>query len=592
MRRVTDWIVGPATHSKPINILQEIAGAVKRMVAPDGLSAPRSLARRRRKQAPRQTRKRSRRRPAGSAAEVNGLTAMRALWTPVFLLLRLRWRLRLRALARSSATQLGVALALVVFVPAANAAGIACYHQLRTLPPAQAVGMLRTYLFGVQGIWLAALLLAGGAGAAASRAADPRRFLPVRSGQAVGAATLGGLTDLPLLLALPLFVAVTRAFGAGQPPAGMIVVGGTLALFALQSAASAALLEQVAVVLRGWRLPAALALGGIAAWAAAPLLPPAAAARAVGASERGEWGTAALWLALLGAQTFLWIGGAARLRDTGAREPGMSSGRRATTRPAAVSVPADAAKRGAFPPTPLELAADVARMEWHLLIRNPGRHLPLRGPAMMCLLCGFLWIAPNLGDDALRNAQDLAGMGGLLYALLWQAQLLCDRFGTETGTAALLLSLPLDRCLLLLGRNAALLALLLAVDSMLLGVVCLAAHPASWLAGALFAWLPALLTLGTTLGNLTATAHPFPLAARGAEMLPEPEISVALDYFLLGALSAGLIWLCTAAVGSVLAAPLVGLAVAGGLYAATLPVAARQLLRREPRLIRALDGRG
>ena len=521
---------------------------------------------------------------------------MRDLFSQICLLLTLRWKLAARAQARSSVTQIGVALALVAFMPAANAAGGVCYQRLQALPAEQSPDALVGVLQGMQGVWLALLLIAGAAGLTLSRPlpTNPLRLLPVRPIRTIGAAAIGSLFDLPLLLALPLLVAVARVFGEKQPLA-LAGIGVALTAFSVQTAASAQLLTQGGVWLRRQpvqrSLPPLLALGAAlgAACALLPhLSPPGMAADAVVAAGRGHWGAGLLFLALQILVTAGWLWGAARLL---AANQGIADG--------AGGWPSWGAQRSTGSATFDRAgwwgndALFVAQSEWRLLVRDPGRHLALRWPAVMLLFGSFAWLAPDLGGDYLRNAIDLPAMGGVLYIVLWQLQLLCDRFGTESGTAALLFGFPISRRALILGRNLALLALLLLVDSLAFTLAFAAAQPATWIMLSIAAWLLPILLMVTAIGNVTSILRPFPLFARGERFMQEPEISGATTYLLTIVAAAGLIWGAGAVTDGAppFAGPALGLVLAAAVYAASLPLTERLLRTREARLVRLLDGR-
>ena len=113
---------------------------------------------------------------------------------------------------------------------------------------------------------------------------------------------------------------------------------------------------------------------------------------------------------------------------------------------------------------PLWQLAALVVAEWRLLVRKPESYLPLRRPAAMVLLGVLAFLASDMGKDPVYSIKELLGLGGVLYTVLWQIQLLCNRFGSESGTATLLFSLSIPKARLLLGKNLALLMLLLLLD--------------------------------------------------------------------------------------------------------------------------------
>jgi hypothetical protein len=529
-------------------------------------------------------------------------------WSVVWLLIHLRGRLAARTVARNATMLIGLTFALLVLVPAAVAAGGVCQQRFASLPAPRDEGFLRSVLLAVQAIWLLLLLPAVGVALGRDLPAPILHPLPLRRGQAVTAEALGALLDLPTLLSVPLLTSIARHFGGNSLPDTALVLLA-LGLFCLQTAALWQFLSQavayLSLRLRGAAVPllalllmvACLSSGVPSAFAAtaasggnaqvtvpSPLLtltPPGLAAATIAAAHRGVWWDAILHLtAIVGFGVGLLIG-ADCLRTAAERAREQASGTRSFRRPLAPD----------FSHPALSLISAAAGAEWRCLARDPGAHLPLRAPAMLLLVCFFGWIAPNLGNDPFANLRDLLGMGGLLYVLLWQVQLLCNRFGNEAGTARFLFGLPAPRRFLLAGCNLALAALLIPLDGALVAGTCLAAHAAR-LIGPLLGWGVTALVVMTALGNAVSICLPFPIRRRGERYQAEPERSVAFLYLALGFATAALLWpirpladrLSWWVAGPVAAACL------GGLYLGSLLLSERLLVRRERRLARLLDG--
>jgi len=289
--------------------------------------------------------------------------------------------------------------------------------------------------------------------------------------------------------------------------------------------------------------------------------------------------------------TLVALAGTARLYHAAAvRE--VTSGGAPRARPA----PASAAAHPAAPGIWSQVRA-AAVAEFLNLTRDPAAHTPLRWPAALLFAVFFGWMAPNLDPRfPYENMRDLSGMGGLLYVLLWQMQLLINRFGNEAGTAGLLFSFPTPRARMLLGRNLALGGLLLIVDGGLVALLCAVAG-APRLILPMLLWLPAILLVLTALGNVVSAVSPFPIRKRGERFSAEPERSLAFLYVLVGFGAWALLWplgwtlFAAQAAGPAAAAcvALLGGVYVVGFYAATLPVAARLIGRREARTIRILD---
>lgn len=236
--------------------------------------------------------------------------------------------------------------------------------------------------------------------------------------------------------------------------------------------------------------------------------------------------------------------------------------------------------------------AGLFRTEWLLLIRHPAAHLALRSPATLLLTFAFAWIAPNLGTDAARNLTDLLGMGSILYLLIWQMQFLCNRFGSDAGTAATLFTLPMARHQLLIAKNTSLLLLLLVVDGIGVTILTLIARAAHLIPLLLCSLLP-LLILATALGNIVSVLIPFPIRRRGEKQEREPDRSLTFVYALIGG---GAWMLFLPVIGSIhafgaISGGLLGAGYCAGLYAASIAITARLLTpQRERRMIAALDG--
>jgi hypothetical protein len=228
--------------------------------------------------------------------------------------------------------------------------------------------------------------------------------------------------------------------------------------------------------------------------------------------------------------------------------------------------------------------------EWRLLLRKPQTFLPLRRPAALLLLGSFVFVAPDMGRNPIYNLVEFLGIGTLLYSVLWQLQLLCNRFGSEAGTGALLFSFSIPRRRLLLGKNLALLALLLALDGAEgIGLRRVAEMPLD--IPTYLIWLPAILLTLTAVGNMVSVMQPFSIAngrqdrAAGAE----PPDTLATVYVLTGC---AVPLLLSPVAGLPARGPLGVLALtlyAGALYTISLFAAAALLSCREQQIIGRLD---
>jgi hypothetical protein len=532
-------------------------------------------------------------------------------WSAVWLLIRLRLRLAVRTLSRNPTAVIGSTFALLVLTPAAVAAGGLCQQRFASLPPPRDALFLRSVLLTAQALWLLLLLPAAGVALGRDLPSSVLRPFPLRRGQAVIADALGALFDLPTLLAIPLFVAVVRHFDGHSSPVGMALVQVALILFCLQTVALWRFMVEGASYLsrrfRGAAMPllalllltvclstclpyafAATAVSSRSAQQVAadpiPLLnltPVGFVAAVIEAAHRGAWGAAILHLAAVLAIGAGLLAGADSLHAAAERATEQRSNSRSYHRSLAPewSTPA------------LSQIAAAIGAEWRCLTRDPGSHLPLRAPAMLLLICFFGWISPNLGNDPFLNLRDLLGMGGLLYILLWQVQLLCNRFGNEAGTAQLLFGFPTPRRYLLAGRNFSLAALLIPLDGALVIGLCVSAHAAHFI-GPLLGWGAMALVVVTALGNVASACLPFPIRRQGERYQAEPERSVAFVYVALGFATAALLWPVHYLADRLswwVASPLATLYLSG-MYLGCLHLAEWLLAQRERRLARLLDG--
>ena len=239
-------------------------------------------------------------------------------------------------------------------------------------------------------------------------------------------------------------------------------------------------------------------------------------------------------------------------------------------------------------PTPFRQTATLVRTEWRLLLRTPQSYLPLRKPASLLLVGAFVFLSPDMSRNPVYNLKEFMGIGALMYAMLWQMQLLCNRFGNEAGTAALLFGFSVPRRRLLLGKNLALFGLLLLVDGpALMGLSLVADVPER--IGLFLFWLPLILLVLTSLGNVVSVLRPFAIARQEKRGDVEPPDTLTWAYVVVGAATVALL----APVAELLSHGLIGIIGAAvyltALYAASLYGASALLTRREYQMISALD---
>lgn len=240
---------------------------------------------------------------------------------------------------------------------------------------------------------------------------------------------------------------------------------------------------------------------------------------------------------------------------------------------------------------PLWQLAALVVAEWRLLVRKPESYLPLRRPAAMVLLGVLAFLAPDMGKDPVYSIKELLGLGGVLYTVLWQIQLLCNRFGSESGTATLLFSLSLPKTRLLLGKNLALLLLLLLLDSITLSALCVVSEAPGNIPAFLVRQALALIVI-TGIGNIVSILQPFSIARHDSRNKEDAPDGLAAAYVGVGVGAGLLLWPVAGMVGSGPLGVAAGFGYALLLYAALLPASAAMLRRYERTAIARLDRSG
>ncbi len=517
---------------------------------------------------------------------------------------------------------LGTILLACVLALAALHLGSGLGAQWSALSTVAAGAGLQRLWMSMQGVWLAAMLLPVGIGILTQGPPQAAlRPFALRPFQVFLADLLAHLLDLPALLALcmtlPLIAALLMGALWGQALVALIA----FALLALQTGALARLLAALGALFtrraRRWveipalnvLLMALLCVGAPPAFASlttpagqrlqsrfAPLastsssrftalFPSRMAARSVVAMRRADYPDLLASLGGLAACLGLTSGGAL-LALRGVERPAVERARRASPRPATPRSYGWWETRSG----PLPQIAAVVQTEFRLLLRRPEGYLPLRRPASLLLLGVFAFLSPDLSRDPVYNLKELLGIGAILYTLLWQMQLLCNRFGTEAGTATLLFGLSVPRRRLILGRNLALFLLLWPLDS---GVTVGLSAVAEALRNLpqLLLTVPVLLLILTALGNLVSVVQPFPIARPVKRSGVEPPASLSWGYVAVGVAAGALL----IPVFQMLAWNGVGIVAVTGylcaLYAASLFASAALLAQQEQGLVAQLDGR-
>ena len=514
-------------------------------------------------------------------------------------------------------------LATLLLIGALGLAAFSMGHGLGArwsrLSDAVAEAELQRLWLLMQCLWLPALLLPGGI--ALLNQTPPLSALrpfALRPLQLLSAGVLTALLDIPTLLALLLTLPlIGRMLLAGQSGQALLILIVFL-LLALQTTALARLLLSLGAqsggrVRRWMQTPAltvllllTLCIGAPPVFASlttgasrrieerfapllsplsarsASLLPSSLASHAVLSLHRSDYG--GLLGSLGGLALSLGLtGGGALLALRGAERPPSGRKQRPDARPVRRK-PRAAAERqaGAWGQLNALVLTDL-----RLLLRQPERYLPLSKPAALLLLGAFGFISPNMSRNPVYNLKELLGLGAVLYNLLWQVQLLCNRFGTEGGTATLLFGLSIPRLRLLLGKNLALFLLLLLMDSGVMVGMCLVSEAAQSIPLFLL-WLPPILLVLTALGNLLSVLQPYPIVRRSGG---EPSDSLSVVYVLVGCATGVLLmpvsWLIAYGIFGGIGAAVYLIA----LYTTSLGITRRLLARRELQMIACLDGK-
>lgn len=545
-------------------------------------------------------------------------SSIRSFWTPVFLLLRVR-----RQVARHRFTQNPTAFLWTILL--ACALGLAAFSRggglgaaWETASADQGQILLERMWLLMEALWLTALLIPGGLNLFGQ--APPRatlRAFALRPVQIMASEVMAAVIDLPTLPALLLTLPLTGHMllhGHGVQAGVTLIV---FVLLGLQTSVLARLLTYLGAWMlrraRRWAerpvLKLLLLIGfcvgmppAFASLTSTPspsmslptlphvsfeaLSPVTMATRAVVSTRRTDYFGASEALGQLG--LCLCLTGYGTLRAFRSMERPLRERQHKVSRP---STGRATSTRQARAQSPQAQVWAVAQTEWRLLLRAPQNYLPLRKPASLLLLSVFAFLSPDMGRNPVYNLKEFLGIGAILYSILWQVQLLCNRFGNDAGTGALLFGFSVPRRRLLLGRNLALFALLLLIDSgEIVGLTFVA--ESSDRIPLFLAWLPLILLVLTTLGNVVSVLEPFPIAPQDRQAGREPPDGLAAAYpGILGA-TALLLW----PVAGLLSWGTIGIlgsaVYLGVLYVFSLYVASHLLTQRETTLIARLDRNG
>ena len=548
---------------------------------------------------------------------------MLTYWKPILLLLKVRRQAAANDFAENPSAALGRALlALILCLAAMSRSGSLGAHWTN-LTPTSAESALSRLWTETQFFWLLALLVPGIISLLGPNPQPPvLRAFPLRPSQKLCADLLASLIDTPTLIAvlslLPLLWQLATHDLFAQAFVGLIaftfLVFQTVCMARLIVSGSALLVRRIQ---RFAEIPAitALMLVGLCvgvppAFASlttapsqnpkaihvqmpsiptidpSPLLPSCYASGMVAAVRAGNPQHECGSMGALAALTLGTLAGAVALNR---REGAVSGGRAASGRPR-TSHPPDAVQIALRAGSATQLFG-LAVTELRLLLRKPGAYLPLRKPAAIILLGVLGFLAPDMGRDPVYSLKELLGLGGVIYTVLWQVQLLCNRFGTENGTAAMLFSLSVPRWLLLLGKNLSLLMLLLSLDAAAFSGLLVVSEAPDNIPPFLM-WMALALIVLTAIGNILSVAFPFAIARSDSESKGDAPEGLAFGYVCAG-VATGLLLVPVAALN----ARGWPFAITAGafifaLYCLSVWLASGQIRKHERRMIALLDRNG
>ncbi len=463
---------------------------------------------------------------------------------PLRVLFWLKWVLMLRGYRRSPSAWIGALAMLGILLPITLGIAAFCALGYLVLAPPLNGHALRAALLSIYAFWVMMPLL----GHALGESYDITRLFvyPLTMRQIVTGAIVGSLLDLPTLFLLPALLAVFVGFTHDLP--SFLVIFAATGLFLFHTLAlSQAVLLAGSGLLQNRRFRDAAILGvsllwivyyvstqalmgtgqgrhvnilrltRAPLWSAVSWLPPGWAARAVIASESGDYALALACLLALAAATVatIWAAswfvgkvyrGETIFRDRAGRERGVSV-------PTAVIPDPQSAPPAFLRLTLPPVLQAVLDKETRYLWRDPYFKIALSNLVYVLFVGVFAILR-------LRRDAHLEILGsGLIWVmtggvLLTEMHLVCNLFGTEGGAAALLFQTPAPRRQILMGKNLTLFTALSLINLVAITVLSAAAEALGWF-GLLFCWMEIALTVFIALGNLVSIYFPYRMAMRG-----------------------------------------------------------------------------
>jgi len=486
------------------------------------------------------------------------------------LLAALNARLIVRGYLNSKSALLGATLIVIVLVPLSLRLSLGLGKQLSGAQSGSALLWALTMVFALFSV--APLASA----AALPDSGDPARLLsyPVRPWVLAGALALGTLAEVTTGIALPPLAVIFLKVGWTAVPSVLLLVAtgllfGQVLLF-LGGALARSRRVREALTLS---LPFVLAFVLIVAsrqpaHAAAPSLKVAKtlpkplaflAATPPGLAQAALEQPIAL-LGLLG-----WAGGALVL-----------AGKLAEARAGAErSGGTDAPKLTPFRWLPHGPVGALAAKELTYYLREPSFRVALSRSSATLVVVGVLTFYPTNAPHFVWDST--LGVAGVLYSALWVLERACNQWGSESAAGRLLWGFPGDRRRWVLGKNAALLPLMLGIEGFFVGEYALIAHPS---VGSVFSYLgygALWLVNSVALGNVVSARLPFPTLGPAAQQNAGQSFGTGILYLGVGVVA-----------GVLVSLPLPFLWTLA-LWGASVVWAGRTLERREPEVIEALE---
>jgi len=394
------------------------------------------------------------------------------------LLFGLKWKLTFRGFQRNKLALVGTVLALLFVAPMAigMAIGTGVLYHVLAFPTNAA--LLRLVLLGIYGFWLLAPIL----GFALNESYDITKLLlyPIAPRQIFLGSLFSSLIDFPVLLTLPLFLAVLLGFVNSAPGAILMLIALVLFLFHTLALSQAIILASVgALRSRRWRdiimvlgpligltfylltqLAPRYLVNGVnwqrilenPCWNWVNYTPPGFAARAVGAAYAGAWWPAVGFLLLLTLVTVGTIYLAGYLVQLVSVGEGVSNPVRMhpaspTARQAAPATSGSAVDRW-LPP----VVAAVAEKEWKYLFRDPFFKMSFMQMLYMFVVIIVAVVLPRHGGPGMElGAVTLWTATGIL--LFGGTMLTFNIFGTDGIAATTLFLFPSSRRQIIFGKN-------------------------------------------------------------------------------------------------------------------------------------------